>query len=97
MELVLTLCTAFAGTAGGAPVPSVVMGYQINEKVTVRSYVERHEIFGAVFYKLYSKPAGGVVFAPPLYMRNPPMVWAGPNNPLFGPATTPHSFPSFNP
>jgi hypothetical protein len=71
LNLVLAVCSTFGGSFGGeAP----------KEQVTINYRVEKQEIDGTVFFKVVGyHPTGGVVFAPPLYMRNPPMEWAVPN------------------
>jgi hypothetical protein len=94
LDFVLVICSAFGGGLGGEPaVPMVVMNYQIpGEKVTAHFCIKRHEIFGAVFYEVCSDRPEAIAFAPPLYMRYPPMIWAVPNNTLFGRASMPHPY-----
>jgi len=63
---------------------------------------EKHEIFGAVYYRCYTKSADGFVFAPSLYMSCPPMTWAVPNNALSGGPASPGDirmlpFPAYEP
>jgi hypothetical protein len=102
LDLVLVICSSFGA---GAPVPFQSMGFHGPDgKVTHYFCIDRHEIFGTVIYRSYSKTADGAVvfeFAPPLYSRVPPMIWAVPNQslswPLPGPSPYFEAFPSFKP
>jgi len=80
----LTLIFALFATFGGS------FGDEVpKERMTINYRVEKQQIDGKTVYKVSGyRRDGGVVFAPPLYMENPPMEWAVPNLSLFAPLPT---------
>lgn len=95
---ILAACASFASAPCPAPTHWQTMSYRFpGKQMNFECRVDRHEIFGAVFYKMYSRVPGRDAFAPPLYLQYPPMFWAVPNYGLSGAPVGPGRIREFPP